>query len=312
MVFAEGGVQDPVTAVLDAPMLTDVALKRGGRFVEAAEVVADFPAHFVAVELGGLGFHVNEAVEVAPFSPDPGIHPVEAMVDRDGSRDDAAIGFFDPLVITPTLAVFEIEIAVGEVELILCFLVKVALIAFEGEDVVGLLVDDGPGDVGAHGIEGDDLSGQGEDFDEMGNGGDFIAFIRHIFLGESQAALRRPGAHDMAGFGIEAVAAAQSFAVDGNDLALECGMERADVLGQAAVEEGRLDDGEDVGKCLGAGDAVRHFDPLAQPIGLEVAEVLDVGKAVHAAKHGADGHEKHFAEMMKLVAAGARVFDDGE
>ena len=36
VVLAECGVQDPVAAVFDAPMLTDVALERTSRFVEAA------------------------------------------------------------------------------------------------------------------------------------------------------------------------------------------------------------------------------------------------------------------------------------
>ena len=69
------------------------------------------------------------------------------MVDCHTPRDDAAVGFFDPLVITPALAMCEIEIADGEVELILCFFVKISLVAFEGEDVVGYLLDDGLGDV---------------------------------------------------------------------------------------------------------------------------------------------------------------------
>jgi len=263
-----------------------------------------------------VGFYVNEVAEVAPFSSDLGIRPVEAVVGRDASRDNAAVGFFDLLIITPALAVLEIEIADGEVELILGFFVKGALVAFEGEDVVGFLRDDGLGDVGvgvgAYGIEGDDLSGQGEDFDEVGNGGDFVAFIGHMFLSESESALCGLGAHDVACLGIEAVAATQWLAVDGDDLAFERGVECADVFGEAGVEEIGLDDGEDVGEGLGAGNAVGHFDPFAQPVDLEVAEVLDVGKAVHAAKHGADGHEKHFAEMMQFVAAGARVLDDGE
>ena len=146
VVFAEGGVQDPVAAVLDAPMLTNVALERGRGFVEAADVVTDFSVDFVAVELSHLGFDVNQAAEIAPFSADLGVHPVEAVVDRDASRDDAAVGFFDLLVMTLALAVREIEIADGEVELILCFFVKVSLVAFEGENVVGFLLDDGRGE----------------------------------------------------------------------------------------------------------------------------------------------------------------------
>lgn len=227
VVFTECGVQYPVTTVLDAPMLTDVALERSGRFIEAADIVTNFPADFVTVELGRLCFHVNQAAEIAPFSPDFLVHPVEAMVDRNASSDDAAVGFFDPLVITPALAILEVKIANGEVELILCFLVKVPLVAFESEDVVCFLFDDGLGDVGvgAHGIEGDDLTGQRKDFDEMGNGGDFVAFIRYIFLSKSESALCSPGTHDVARFSIETVATSQSLAVDGDDLAFERGME---------------------------------------------------------------------------------------
>jgi len=39
-----------------------------------------------------LGFHVDQAAKIAPFSTDLGIHPVEAVVDRDASGDDAAVG----------------------------------------------------------------------------------------------------------------------------------------------------------------------------------------------------------------------------
>jgi hypothetical protein len=45
---------------------------------------------------------------------------------------------------------------------------------------------------------------------------------------------------------------------------------------------------------------------------LKVAKILNVGKALHPAEHGADGHGEHLAEMMQLVAAGAPVFDNVE
>ena len=38
VVFAEGGVQNPVAAVFDATMLTNVALERGRGFVEADDL----------------------------------------------------------------------------------------------------------------------------------------------------------------------------------------------------------------------------------------------------------------------------------
>jgi hypothetical protein len=135
---------------------------------------------------------------------------------------------------------------------------------------------------------------------------------RRTWIGDQGWSGGRPGAHDVAGFGIKAVAATKSLAIDGDDLAFENGMECADAFGKAAVEQIRLNDGEDVGEGLGAGNAVGHFDPFAQPIDVKVAEVLNVREPVHAAKHGANGHEEHFAEMMQLVAASVRVFDDRE
>lgn len=232
VVSAEYGFQNPVAAVLDTPMLTDVALERGGRFIEAAYAVTDFTADFVTVELGALGFDVNQAEEIAPFSSDLGVHPLEAVVDRDASREGAAVGLFYPLFVTPALAVREIEIANGEVELILCFLMKVPLIAFEDEDVFDFLLHLGIGDVGAdvHRIEGDDLAGQRVHLDEVRNGGDFVAFIRHMFLNKSESAFGCPSAHDVAGFGIETVAVTQPLAL------FESGMERADVLGRQRLK----------------------------------------------------------------------------
>lgn len=100
VLLAECGVQDPVAAVFDAPMLTDVALERTSR-VEAADVVADFPADFVAVKLARVGFHVNQAAQISQFPQDFDIHLVETMVVRDTPRNDAAVGFFDPLVMDP-------------------------------------------------------------------------------------------------------------------------------------------------------------------------------------------------------------------
>lgn len=207
VVFAECGFQNPVAAVLDTPMLTNLALERGGRFVEGADVVAGFTADFIAVELGGLGFDVNQAEEIAPFSSDLGVHPVDGVVDRDASRDGAAVGFIDPLFVTPALAVREIEITNGEVELILCFLVKVPLVVFEDTMYSAFFW--------IMASRGDDLAGKGMHLDEAGNGGDFVAFNHNIILSKTESAFRCPSAQDVAGFGIDIVAAAQPLAIDG-------------------------------------------------------------------------------------------------
>ena len=41
---------------------------------------------------------------------------------------------------------------------------------------------------------------------------------------------------------------------------------------------------------------------------LSLAEVLDVGEAVHTTEHRRDGHEENFAEIVAFVASGAGIF----
>lgn len=79
-------------------------------------------------------------------------------------------------------------------------------------------------------------------------------------------------------------------------------------------------EGEDVGgfhpddaeEVLGVGNAVGHFQPIAQATGPQAAEFRDAGKGVHAAKHGSDDHDENLSEVVQLVAAGAWVFEEEE
>jgi len=63
------------------------------------------------------------------------------------------------------------------------------LIAFEGKDVVGLLVQNlaGYGALAAHGIDGDDGALNGQHVQQLGNGDDLIGLVRHLDLPQHQA-----------------------------------------------------------------------------------------------------------------------------
>lgn len=86
--FVEGRVQDPLADVFDAPMRKDVALKRGSRSIDTAGVATTLLPDFVTVESGRLGLQMDQAAEMALFSSDFGIDPVEPTLDRGASRDD--------------------------------------------------------------------------------------------------------------------------------------------------------------------------------------------------------------------------------
>ena len=67
----------------------------------------------------------------------------------------------------------------GELEMIADFLVEIALVAFDVEDVVTAFFNDLGGDfaLGAHGVDSDDGSLEVEHFQQLGDGGDLVAFV---------------------------------------------------------------------------------------------------------------------------------------
>lgn len=68
----------------------------------------------------------------------------------------------------------------------------------------------------------------------------------------------------MTGIAVEAVATAQGFAIDGDEL-LESRVECADVCDEAIAELLGFDERKYVRKCLCSGDAVGNFDPFLKP-----------------------------------------------
>lgn len=83
-------------------------------------------------------------------------------------------------MLAPAFGLGEVEMAYGIVEWVFCLFIQVALVALEGEDVVGLLLDNG--------------------------------------LGKGNSAIRCPSTDYVTCFAVKSTAAAQSFAIDGNEL----------------------------------------------------------------------------------------------
>ena len=70
-----------------------------------------------------------------------------------------------------------------------------ALIAFQGEDVVGFLLKDCPGDVAltARRIDRHDGAFDCHHLKQFGNGDDFVRLVRHFDLAQNQALARGEG-----------------------------------------------------------------------------------------------------------------------
>src|SRR5260370_42448091 len=63
-------------------------------------------------------------------------------------------------------------------------LMQLTLVAFEGQDVIGVLVDDGPRNLclATHGINGHDTSGNIQVLEQFRDSTDFIRFLIHFSL----------------------------------------------------------------------------------------------------------------------------------
>ena len=121
------------------------------------------------------------------------LQPGDIVDDGDGPGLDAAVIAIDGLV--P---------ADGGVLEILGFLLgreqfdvfpQRALIALQGQDVVGLLVHDLPGDgaLAAHGVDGDDGTLDGQHVEQLGDGEDLVGLVRHLDLPQHQPLARGEG-----------------------------------------------------------------------------------------------------------------------
>ena len=100
------------------------------------------------------------------------------------------------------------------------------LVAFKGEQVVSLVLNDlvGDGDLTAHGVDGHqrsfELFGFGQMVEKFRNGRDFIGFLRHAELSQDKLGIGRIGAQGMERLEPFAlvVGAARRLAVDGNQI----------------------------------------------------------------------------------------------
>jgi len=89
-----------------------------------------------------------------------------------------------------------------------------------------------------------------------------------------------------------ATAAAQGFAIEGDDLA---GQRRAQALGPGGEGFGKLrgiEQGEDASEGVVTGEAVGQGEQTAQPVAPGLAELFDVHKALGTAEQRAEGEEE--------------------
>ena len=140
---------------------------------------------------------------------------------------------------------------------------EIGLIAFEGEQIFGLVGHDSFGnvDLATHGIDGDQrpfrLVGLGEVIKQIRDGGDFVGFLRYAQLRERRPRCRRVGAERVQRFEPLApiMGTPGGLAVDGDELMSARPLGRHPVL-EAARKQRRIDPVEETAQPALTGDAV--------------------------------------------------------
>ncbi len=127
------------------------------------------------------------------------------------------------------------------------------MIAFQRENVVGLLVDHLLGDIAlaAHRINGHDRPLDRQHVQQLGDSNDFVGFFRDLELAQHKALARGEGRNhvDRLFRPLLLIGAAQRLAVDGDDLR-RCLGQRRDPSGKAALERSRVEGGENIAKVI--------------------------------------------------------------
>src|SRR5262249_34087949 len=109
------------------------------------------------------------------------------IVDRRiGSGFDAAVIAIDGLMLGNLGVAKAIGLLLGSEQLDI--FTQRALIAFERENVIGLLIEDFLGDVAlaAHGVDGDDGAFDHQHVEKCRDGADLVGFVRHFDLAEHE------------------------------------------------------------------------------------------------------------------------------
>src|SRR5262245_5614743 len=310
-VLAEDHVEDPMDAVLNAPMAADPCGQHLGQFLDAGDVVVRLVA--VLVRLTPLAADVDDGLEPLPVGL--GAQPRRVV----NHRVDPLLLPAVPLlrgVVHPPAQPGE-ALLLGLLEAGDAVLVQRLLVLLDGQQVLPALPLDQPGDLllAAHGVAGHDRPLQVEQLQQPGDGRDLVGLLVTGDLAQGDAGLAGPDADGVqAAQPLAAIgAAALGLAVDLQELGpAQPGPDGVDPAGEAVLEGHRAQRGEDPVEGVVAGDAVGQLQEAGQPVLLGVAESLDVIPALRPADDGAQGDDDDVGQLVPPGAADARVGQVGE
>jgi hypothetical protein len=174
------------------------------------------------------------------------------------------------------------------------------LVVLHRQDVVAALIPNllGDGLLAAHGIDGRQRAAQVEQFQQGGNGRDFVGFGVDGYLAQRQTLACGPRTDQMERPELGRARTTQRFAVDGRVLDPQSLLDRLHPVPEADLERLRLEPVEDALEGVMRGDAVGQLQETLQPVATLAAERLDVLPVLGAGDDGAEGDDEDVLQPM--------------
>lgn len=273
-VVSEDHVHNPVQAVLDGPV--------------AANDGADFSA----------AFDDDHALQSRPNMAL--LQPVDVMDDGDCPGFDATMIAIDRFVPAHCRILERAGFLLPDEEFDV--LMQRSLVALEGQNVIGLLVDDlfGDGALAADGIDADNGAFDRKHLQQLGDSDDLIGLIGDLDLAEDKALAGRKSRHHVNG-GLCPFGAAQGFAVDGDNLHGHA-RQRGNPGDKTALEGLGIECRQDIAKMVVRRCAVVKGPKAAQKVKLPFAEQGDIDEGLGAGQNRQQAQKQHFRQRVHHLA----------
>ena len=310
LIFVEAHIERPMQRVLDRPVTAHGAGEGGSVSPEAADIEAPLGGDLALAFTSA--FDHPDRTEVCPLvmGSEPGDFfgdPVAARL----SPSVALCGGFQEVVSDAGKAV-----GLRVLKETLHLPMQAALVALERQDLVGRSFADGLGNLplATHGINGHDSARQIQGAQQLGNGRNFVPLGSDLALAENPPVFARPSTDHVDGFATlgAVMAAAQSLAVNGDNLGGKSLAQAARPVGESLRKLPRIEQGKDTPEGIMTGDAVGQLEKARQPSAFGFSEALKLDKVLRSTQKRADGDHQDIVEAMSLGALHPRIGDERE
>lgn len=191
---------------------------------------------------------------------------------------------------------------------------EVGLVVLDGEQVVGLGIDNRLGDVvlASHRVDGDQSTSQGQGLEQVGDGRDLVGLLVSGELPQHQRVVHDESAHDVDGGQSPTCRAAHGLAVDRDVQFRHLVRDRLRPSGKSLAKRLGVEGREDTAKRVGAGHAGRQVEEGGEPSLPHPRPLVHVLPASGAAEHREHGDGDDRQQGVVGVGDAARVFEVAE